>query len=134
MAVTDKKLDKAAGTALHTIVVPITTAINQTGLLVGAFTPGYAFQIHRVAVMATAVTATITVDVQIGGTTVLTGAITPVAGTETAGTLSTTLSARRGTSTSQIQVKYTSNGTGAGTNLSAYVTYRAYPMNGDAAL
>lgn len=134
MAVTDKKADKDAAFGKETLEFPITTAVSQTALLAGAWTPGYRFQITKVTVMATVVTATISVDVQIGGTTVLTGAITPVAGTETSGTLSSTLSALRGTSTSQIQAKYTTNGSGASTNLVVRVQIRPYPMNQDAAL
>ena len=134
MAVTDKKCSKNNYGSHHAIQANITTATGQTGLLSYAWTPGFAGKIHKVSCFATAVTATITVDVQIGGTTVLTGQITPVAGSETAGTLSSTLSAIRFKSTDQIQVKYTTNGTGAATNLSVTVQVRPYPMNEDAAV
>lgn len=135
MAVTDKKITKTAYAAHHEITFPVpTTATTQTGLLAGAWTPGFAGKITKVTVFATAVTATITVDVQIGGTTVLTGSITPTAGNEVAGTLSSTLSAVRFSSSQQIQVKYTSNGTGAATNLSVHVQVRPYPMNEDSAV
>lgn len=132
--ITDKKMDRTGLAGRHTLNFPITTATSQAALLVGAYTPGVAGNIERVSVMATAVTATITVDVQVGGVTVLTGAITPVAGTETAGTLSATLSARRFKSTDQIQVKYTSNGSGAATNLVVSVQIRGFPYAQDAAL
>lgn len=134
MAVTDKKITKNAYGAHHAIQANITTAISQTGLLVYGWTPGFAGKIQKVSCFATAVTATITVDVQIGGTTVLTGQITPVAGTEVAGTLSSTLSALRFKSTDQVQIKYTTNGSGAATNLSVTVQVRPYPMNEDAAI
>lgn len=127
----DYKMDPAGGSAVHTLAFPITTAVSQTGLLAGAWTPGYRFQIRKVSVFATAVTATITADVQIGGTTVLTGQITPVAGTETAGTLVSTPATLRGSSSGQIQVKYTTNGTGAATNLVVRVQIRPYPCAGE---
>ena len=134
MAVTDKKITKNAYAAHHVVQANVTTATGQTGLLVYAWTPGFAGKIHKVSCFASSVTATISVDVQIGGTTVLTGQITPVAGSEVAGTLSSTLSAIRFKSTDQIQVKYTTNGSGAATNLSVTVQVRPYPMNEDAAL
>lgn len=133
--ITDKKMDKTGLAGHHTITFPIaTTATGQTGKLVGAFTPGIAGKVVKVVVMATGVTATISVDVQIGGTSVLSSAITPVAGTETAGTLSSTLANVRFKSTDQIQVKYTSDGTGAGVNLQVYVQVRGYPYAQDAAV
>jgi len=131
MSVTDARVNKSANHAVHTLNFPITTAISQTALLAGAWTPGFKFQVIKVSVFATAVTATITADVQIGGTSVLTGAVTPVAGTETAGTLSSTLKNVRGSASQQLQIKYTSNGTGAGTNLMVSVQIRPYPLNGE---
>lgn len=132
MSVTDLKMAKGAFSAKHTLSFPIsTTAVSQTALLAGARTPGAKFQITGVSVFATAVTATITVDVQIGGVSVLTGQITPVAGTEVIGTLVATQATLRGSASSQIQVKYTSNGTGAGTNLTVQVQVRPYPLNGE---
>jgi hypothetical protein len=127
----DYKMDPAGGSSVHTLAFPITTAVSQTALLAGAWTPGYRFQVRKVTNFATGVTATISTDVQIGGVSVLTGAITPVAGAETAGTLSSTLSALRGSSTSQLQVKYTTNGSGAAVNLVVRVQIRPYPMSGE---
>lgn len=134
MSVTDFKMNKAANSPKQSHNIPILTAVGQTALLVGAWTPGFRFQIDKVSVMATAVTATITVDVQIGGVSVLTGQITPVAGTETAGTLTATLATLRGKSTDQLQVKYTTNGSGAATNLVTTVQIRPYPLDGESAL
>lgn len=133
--ITDKKMDKNGMAGRHTITFPIaTTATGQTGLLIGAYTPGYAGKIEKVVVMASGVTATITVDVQVAGTSALSSAVTPVAGTETAATLSTTAANLRFSNSQQIQVKYTSNGTGAATNLQVYVQVRGYPYNQDAAV
>jgi len=134
MAVSDKKILNNAGVAQHCLNVPITTATGQTGLSVELFTPGFPFQITGVSVFASAVTATISCDVLIGSTSVLSSAVTPVANTETAGTLSSTLANRRGSASGQIKVQYTTNGSGAATNLHVKVSYRPYPMNGDAAL
>src|SRR6185312_1866590 len=127
MSVTDARVNKSANHAVHTLNFPVTTALSQAALLAGAWTPGFKFQVIKVSVFATGVTATISADVQIGGTSVLTGAVTPVAGTETEGTLSGTLSKLRGSATSQLQVKYTTNGTGAGVNLMVSVQIRPYP-------
>lgn len=127
----DYKMDPSGGASTHTLAFPFITAVSQTALVVGSWTPGYRFQVRKVSVYATAVTATITTDVFIGATSVLTGAITPVAATETAGTLSATLSALRGVSTSAITVKYTTNGSGAATNLVVRVQIRPYPMSGE---
>lgn len=132
--ITDKKMDKNGMAARHVLNVPITTAINQSGLLVYGFTPGIQGKIEKVTVFASSVTATITVDVQVSGTTALTGQITPVAGTETAGTLVSNIDTLIVTPSEQIQVKYTSNGTGAATNLVVSIVLRAYPTNQDAAL
>lgn len=132
MAVTDLKMAVGASTARQNHAFPITTAVSQTAALAGAWTPGHKFQVTKVSVFATSVTATITVDVQIGGVSVLTGQITPVAGSEVAGTLVTTLASLRGaTTSSQIQVKYTSNASGAATNLVVRVQVRPYPLNGE---
>lgn len=132
MGITDNKVMQSANVAKHAINFGVpTTAVSQTALLVGAWTPGFKFQVAKVSVFATAITATITVDVQIGGVSVLTGQITPVAGSEVAGTLVTTLASLRGSATGQIQVKYTSGAAGAATNLNVKVQIRPYPLNGE---
>lgn len=130
--VTDRKMDPAGFTALKEITMSIgTTATSQTALLTDAVTPGFAFKIVKVEAMATAVTATISVDVQIGTTSVLTGAITPVANTPTAGTLSTTTANLLGSKTGIIKLFYTSNGSGAATNARVRVWIRPQPLNGE---
>jgi hypothetical protein len=131
MSVTDLKMAQASATAKHEVSFPITTAVSQTGQLVGAFTPGYKFQITKVSVFASGVTATASVDVQIAGTTALASVVTPVAGTETVGTLATALTAKRGSATQQLQVKLTTNASGAATNLLVTVQFRPYPLNGE---
>lgn len=131
MSVTDLKINKNALAATHSQAFPITTALSQSALKVGAYSPAKRFQVTRVTVFATAVTANITVDVQIDGVSVLTGQITPVAGTEVVGTLVAATKTLRGSATSQLQVKYTTDGTGAATNLVARVQIRPWPLNGE---
>lgn len=132
MAVKDRNVLPTASVARECVLlVAPATATSQAALEVDEVVPGFAFEVVRVEVHATAVTATISADVQIGSTSVLTGAVTPVANTATAGTLSTTLASRRGASTDAIRLKYTSNGTGAATSLKVRVWIRPQSMNGE---
>ena len=132
MAVRDKDVDKnaALGRKLVLLTAPA-TATGQTALEVDTTVPGFAFEIEKVEVHATAVTATISADVQIGSTSVLSAAVTPVANAPTAGTLSSTLANIRGSSTDELRLLYTSNGTGAATALKARVWIRPIPGNGE---
>lgn len=132
--ISDYKMAPKGLAARHTVAFPITTAVSQAAVLFGAHTPGVRYQVTKVTVFATAVTATISVDVQIGGVSVLTGLVTPVAGTEVAGTLVATQATLRASSaTSQLQVKLTTNGSGAATNLVVHVQLRPYPSFGEIA-
>lgn len=132
MAVNDAKIHPKAKVALKCVDLHIgTTSTGQTGLLTDAVTPGFPFHVESVEVMATAVTATISVDVQIGSTSVLASAVTPVANTPTAGTLSSTAANLFGHATEVLKLKYTSNGTGAATNCRARVWIRPQPLNGE---
>lgn len=130
----DRKMDPNGGTVKECITMQLgTTAISQTGKQTDGFTPGYAFKVVKVEAYALTVTATISVDVQIGSTSVLASAITPVANTPTAGTLSSTVASLIGQSTSVIALKYTSNGSGAATNGVVRVWIRPQPCNGEVA-
>jgi len=131
MAVVSKKVLNSDPIGAQLVDFTIVTATSQAGVLFGAVTPGYRFKVTGVKVFAVTVTATISVDVQIAGTSVLSSAVTPVAGTETAGTLSSTVANLLGTASNQLQVKLTTNGSGAATNLSVMVYIRPYPMNMD---
>lgn len=132
MAVKDSNIQRSANVAKECVMLVLgTTATSQTAKQTHSVVPGFAFEVVRVEAYALTVTATISVDVQIGGTTCLTGAITPVADTPTAGTLATSAAARRGTATEAIQLKYTSNGTGAATNGLVAVWVRPLPLNGE---
>lgn len=132
MSIKDKNVAKDAALALKPIQFAIgTSAISQTAKKTDAVTVGFPFEVVRVEAYALTVTATISVDVHIGATTVLAGAITPVADTPTAGVMSTTLASRRGTSTDILSLKYTSNGAGAATNAYVTVWVRPRPLNGE---
>lgn len=132
MAIKDTNILPTAKVGYECIRLQIgTTATGQTGKQTDGVVPGFDFQVVKVEVNALTVTATISVDVLIGSTSALTGAITPVAATPTAGTLSTTLANVRGSSTEAINVQYTSNGTGAATNGIVSVWIRPQPMNGE---
>lgn len=133
MSVTDKKANNQAKFARECIRLAIgTTATGQTAKVPDSVTPGFAFEVVAVEANALTVTATISFDVLIGSTSCLASAITPVAATPTAGTLSTTRASRQGTSTSILKAAYTSNGTGAATNGFIAVWIRPLGMNGDA--
>lgn len=131
MAVTDNKIHPDAKLAWKCVSAPIVSATSQADLKEGGFKPGFAFEVERVEVYAKTVTATISVDVKIGTTSVLSAAITPVADTPTAGTVSTTVANRRGAATDTVFVHYTSNGTGAVTKCTVYVWIRPIPANGE---
>ncbi len=129
MAVKDRNVEKNANVALECLTFDLgTTATGQTALLTDAAIPGYDFRVEKVEVFATAVTAAITVNVLIGTTSVLASAITPVANTVVAGTLATAYTARAGTATGELRVRYTSDGTGAATRCKVRVWIRPRPL------
>ena len=133
MAVQDTKMSASGKASWHCLTMPIgATATGQTSLEVDEITPGFNFEIVKVQVHATGVTATASVNVLIGSTTALTGAITPTAGNVVAGTLATSKAARRGSSTESIVVQYTTNGSGVITNGKVRVWIRPFPLNGEA--
>lgn len=128
----DKHISRSANVALKCVPLSLgTTANSQTALKVDSVIPGFPFQIVKVEVNALTVTATISVDVQINGATALASVITPVAATPTAGTLSTSVLATRGSMLDAIQLLYTSNGAGAATNGMVRVWIRPVPLNGE---
>lgn len=132
MAIKDSKIPVGAATPLKPIRLMLgTTATSQTAKQVDGVKIPFDFKVHSVEVNALTVTAGITVDVQIGSTSVLASAITPVAATPTAGTLSTTQANRKGASGAVVALKYTSDGTGAATNGIVTVWVRPRPLNGE---
>lgn len=132
MAVKDSNILPTAKVALECLTLIIgTTSTSQSDIEVDEVTPAFDFEVERVEVYATAVTATASVDVKIGTTSVLSSAVTPVAGTATAGTLSSTLANIRGSSSDLVRLHYTTNGTGVITNGRVRVWIRPQPMNGE---
>src|ERR1700674_573429 len=91
----------------------------------------HAKELVKVEVMAVTVTANISADVQIGAATALNAAVVPVAATPTAAPVAAALAARSGTALESINLKYTSDGTGAATNLVVSVWIRPAPLDGE---
>lgn len=132
MAITNVKIAKGATVAQKAVRLQLgTTATSQTAKKTDAVTIPYDFQVVKVEVNALTVTSTISVDAKIGSTSVLTGRVTPVAATPTAGTLSTTPANTKGASGAVLSVDYTSDGTGAATNAVVTVWIRPRPLNGE---
>lgn len=132
MSITDSKISRGGKTSWKCVTLLLgTTATSQTGKKTDGCIPGFPFQVMRVEVNALTVTAAITVDVQITTLSVLTGAITPVAATPTAGTLSTTLANLRGAATEAINLLYTSDSAGAATNGVVRVWIRPVPLHAE---
>lgn len=128
----DTRLDKNGKATVKCILLEVgATAVSQTALLVDALIPGFGFQVTKVEAYAKTVTAAITFDVLIGATSVLASAITPVADTPTAGTLATAVTALRGTATSELRLRYTSDAAGAATRARVRVWVRVFPLNGE---
>lgn len=144
MSVSDKKLVPAVASAaaggtwldgavgakcieLSNAAVPI----SQAGIVQDAVVIPFAFEVVRVEAFTEAIVATATVDVQIAGVSILTGAIVPVALTPTNGTLVAARTGRRGAKGATLRAIATTNGTGTLTDLKVRVWIRPYPMNGE---
>lgn len=133
MAVQDNKMAAGGYATWKVVTLPVgATSTGQTGVEVDEFNPGHPFEIEKVEVHATAVTATASVNVLIGSTTALASAITPAAGDVVAGTLTTTTANRRGSASDNIVLQYTTGGSGVITNGKVRVFYRPFPLNGEA--
>lgn len=125
-----RKLTKEASRVLFT-ASRASVGASQTGLLIAAHKPGTGFQVEAVEVFAGAVSGTVSVDVQIGTTSVLAAAITPTAGSRVEGTLSSTLANRRGTASAEIGVLVTTAATSSLSDAVVVVRYRVYPAAED---
>lgn len=135
MASTLKRTDPANPAGWEQVALGVSSVgNNQAAVLAQSMLVQFAFQVLSVTAWAQAVTATASVDVRIGATSVLTGLITPSSGTTdpAAGTLVTSIAGRRGAAGTTLRLYVTTNGTGALTNLLVNVTLRAYPMNNEA--
>jgi hypothetical protein len=133
MAITAKKFQKNSIPArVYLDGTPTTISTSQTSKNGFKFTPGVAFQIEEVQVYCLTTVATLTFNVLIGTTTVLTAQITPVADTVVLGSLLSSVVSLRGKATDQISVQYTSGASGAAVDLSVTVAWRQYPCDGEA--
>jgi hypothetical protein len=133
VAVSDKKMLNTGKSALKCLTMPIgTSAVSQTDLEVDELRPGFNFEIVKVEVHATSVTATASVNVLIGSTTALASVITPTTANVVQGTLATSKAARRGSATENIVVQYTTNGSGVIVNGKVRVWIRPFPMSDEA--
>lgn len=126
----DTHMDRRGTTATKDIDFNFTSALSQTAALILSHQPGYNYEITGVHVFVQTYAATGSVDVQINGVTVLTAPVTPVTGTEVAGTLLSDVRLLRGTNAKPIQVKYTTNGTGVLTNPTVRISYRKVAIGG----
>lgn len=106
------------------VVTKESVPISQTDAEIGAFRPGKRFFVEEVQVYCSAVAATATVNVKVAGTTILTGQVTPVAGSIVFGTLVSAVATQKGGATDEITVEVTTNGTGTITDLRVDARYR----------
>jgi hypothetical protein len=123
MGVRDINIERTAQTPRKILIVPIVTAISQTGVVFWKFTPGYAFRITKIRSFARTVTGTITSVVKVSTRTAM-AAAAPVAATDTNHTLSTTAANLRGSATDAITLELTTDGSGAATNLAYHIEIR----------
>lgn len=126
----DSNVDSKSRAARKQIAVGITTAISLAGVQVWKWTPGYRFRLTAVSDFLRTITATLSYVVKVGGRVAVAGS-TPVANTETARTLSTTLANLRGSATEAITIELTTDGTGAATNFTVNLEVRPLGMAGD---
>jgi hypothetical protein len=132
MAISDRNIDKNAKFARSLVQLELgVSATGQAAKQTDSHVPGFAFEIVKVELYALTVTAAITADVHIQAATALAAAVAPVANTPTNAPLAASLAARRGSNTDAIQLKYTSDGTGAATNMRARVWIRPVPLQGE---
>jgi hypothetical protein len=127
----DKAIESTAGVRLKPITIPIVTALSLSGVTVASIKPGFSGIVERIEDFARTVTSSITYNAYKGSTTLLTGNATPVAATRTDRALTTTLADTKFTSSDVLNIKITTDGTGAATNLLVTVWVRPFPMNGE---
>jgi len=132
MAIRSPNIDRNSHIGWKAISMPLgTTTVSQTAKLAFACTPGFGFAVAGVEVFALTVTATATIDVQIGSTSVLSAPITPVAATPTDGVLAASFPTLKGLATDTLSLLYTTNGTGAITGGTVTVWIRPSDQEGD---
>lgn len=134
MAITTENISKRANFLTEIVSVQLgATAVSQTGTVVLSQTIPFPFQVISIEVYAMTYTATGSIDVAVGATSVLNAPITPIAATKVAGVLSATGANTRATAASNVlNVKYTTNGTGVIGGGTVTILIRPYGAKGDA--
>lgn len=127
MAVTDKKIDKAAATPRKHVPFEIVTAVSLAGAVVKSFRPGYGFKIHGVQSFCRTKAGAVSYVVKVGGRTAVAGGVFTAA-TRVDAALSSTLANLKGSATEDITIELTTDGTGALTNGSVVIDVRPYPL------
>jgi len=130
MAVKDKNILPDAAVASRLVTINPVTAVSQSGVVIWSFTPGYAFQVSKCTTFCNTKAGTVTAALKVGSNTASTLAFT--AATEVTATLSSTLANLRGSSTDTITLALTTDGSGALTFPTINITFRPFPMNGEA--
>lgn len=131
MKVTARKVAKEGPLGLIPFVVSIVTAVSQADVIAEKIKPGFDFEIVRVENWARTEAGAVSCDVKIGATSALSAALAFATATRGEATLSATQANRRGDQDAEINVHYTSDGTGALTNGHVTVWIRPFPMHGD---
>ena len=129
----DLKVDPAAGFAKDTIIVPWVSAVSQTNASLAKLLPGYAFTVEKVESFCRTKAGTITFDVLVDSAVVVNDGA-PVADTRTEHSFESgygTIYARRGSKTSTLTARFTSDGSGAVTNGFIAITIRPFPAGGE---
>jgi hypothetical protein len=133
MAVKDTKIANDSKVAIETLTIPIITALTQADVIAFKYVPGHSFEIVGVQAYARTVAGAVTLRAKISGVTAMAADITPTTGNIVAGTLATTLAARRGSRTDSIDANFTTDGSGVLTNGFLVIQFRPVPLNGDVA-
>lgn len=124
-----KNVFRGAGFAKRELVIPLITALSQTGVKAFSFVVGHQFQIVAIRSYCLLKAGTVTANLKVGGRTAC--AVTFTSATENLGTLSATDANIVGSATEAVTLEYTTDGSGVLTNGFVVVQLRARPMNGD---
>lgn len=113
----DRNVLPTAGVALkHIPCIRATVPISQSDLELLEFVPGKRFIVEEVQVYVSAIVAAGTIDVKVGGASVLSTVITPVADAAVVGALAGA-AVRKGGSATTVTVHVTTDGSGILTDL-----------------
>jgi hypothetical protein len=132
MAIRDQQIDKEAATAKKFLVIPIISAISQTGKVAFSMLIGFKFEVTRIRTFCSAKAGTVSGNAKIGSRT--SAPLVFTAATEVAGVLSTTKADVRGSATEVLTIEYTTDGSGVLTNGFVIVELRPRPLARDLGL